>query len=291
MKKPVLGMVVGAVLGLLDGLSAWFSPEARAILIPIVLGSTLKGIVTGLAAGLIARWKHSVALGVGAGLAIGFVLSTLAAMGQPGHYAEIVLPGMLVGVLVGFVTQRYPGHIGARSASTGLVIAASLLAAPAVLGQSGAEEPVASLAPLVGRWTGTSEGQPGSGTVEREYERMFGARFVRVRNRSVYPPQEKNVKGETHQDEGIFSFDRTRKRVVFRQFHTEGFVNHYALDAGSTAKTLIFVSEAIENIPAGFRARETYTIVGPDAFEEVFELAEPGKPFEVYSRSRFTRVQ
>jgi len=40
----------------------------------------------------------------------------------------------------------------------------------------------------------------------------------------------------------------------------------------------VFTSEAIENIPAGWRARETYVVTGPDEFEEVFELAEPGKP-------------
>jgi hypothetical protein len=44
---------------------------------------------------------------------------------------------------------------------------------------------------------------------------------------------------------------------VFRQFHVEGFVNQYALDTSSTADRLVFLSEAIENIPAGFRARET----------------------------------
>ena len=43
-------------------------------------------------------------------------------------------------------------------------------------------------------------------------------------------------------------------------------------------------------IGRGFRARETYTILGPDEFEELFELAEPGKDFERYSRARFTRV-
>jgi hypothetical protein len=37
-------------------------------------------------------------------------------------------------------------------------------------------------------------------------------------------------------------------------------------------------------------ARETYTILGPDEFEELFELAEPGKPFKVYSRARLKRV-
>lgn len=49
--------------------------------------------------------------------------------------------------------------------------------------------------------------------------------------------------------------------------------------------------QAIENIPAGFRARETYLAHGPDAFDEVFEIAEPGKPFDVYSRARFTRIK
>ena len=74
-----------------------------------------------------------------------------------------------------------------------------------------------------------------------------------------------------------------------RQFHVEGFVNQYVEDEGSTARKLVFTSEQIENIPVGFRARETYIVNGPDAFEEIFELAEPGKTFETYSHARFTR--
>ena len=50
-----------------------------------------------------------------------------------------------------------------------------------------------------------------------------------------------------------------RKTFVFRQFHGEGFVNQYTLDSLSgDKKMLVFVSEAIENIPQGWRARETY---------------------------------
>lgn len=45
----------------------------------------------------------------------------------------------------------------------------------------------------------------------------------------------------------------------------------------------------LENIPAGRCARETYKILGPDEFVEVFELAEPGKNFEVYSEARYVR--
>jgi hypothetical protein len=111
-----------------------------------------------------------------------------------------------------------------------------------------------------------------------------------VHNESTYPPQEKNPKGEVHQDEGFISFDRARKTLVVRQFHVEGFVNQYAQQPASTAARLVFESEAIENIPPGWRARETYVITGPNTFEEIFELAEPGKGFAVYSHSRFTRV-
>jgi len=174
-----------------------------------------------------------------------------------------------------------------------VVLAATLSSTAArTLAQSIAPtDALAPLAHLVGDWTGTSEGQPGKGQVERHYERVLGSRFIQVRNRSTYPPQEKNPKGETHEDIGYFSFDSARKRVVFRQFHIEGFVNQYAIEPASTVDRVVFNSESIENIPAGFRARETYVFSGSDQFEEIFEIAEPGKDFEVYSRSRLTRVK
>lgn len=291
--KPALGLIVGTILGLLDGFSAWFSPEARPLIVTIVVGSTVKGLVTGLVSGLVARWRRSLALGIGAGVFTGFVLSSLAAIGQTGHYFEIVLPGMLVGALTGFVTQRYPPAPGpAPARGVGMIVILTVL--PFTSGYPHAQsaapaDPFAPLARLVGDWSGTSEGQPGKGEIERHYERILRSKFIQVRNRSVYPPQEKNPKGETHEDVGFFSFDGARKRLMLRQFHVEGFVNQYALDPSSTADRLIFVSEAIENIPAGFRARETYVFSGADAFDEVFEIAEPGRDFEVYSRSRLTR--
>jgi hypothetical protein len=57
-------------------------------------------------------------------------------------------------------------------------------------------------------------------------------------------------------------------------------------DADSFDSKLESTTEAIENIPPGWRARETYLVHGPDEFEEIVELAEAGKPFEVYSRAR-----
>jgi hypothetical protein len=45
MNKVVLGMLVGGVLGIFDGLTAWFTPEARSQMVGIVTGSTIKGLV------------------------------------------------------------------------------------------------------------------------------------------------------------------------------------------------------------------------------------------------------
>ena len=172
-----------------------------------------------------------------------------------------------------------------------LALFALLLTAPGHGQPAGSPDPFERIAFLIGRWEGTAEGQPGRGTVQRDYTRALNGRFIRARNRNEYPPQDKNPKGEIHEDEGFFSFDRARKRLVLRQFHVEGFVNQYIEDAESKAGRVVFTTEAIENIPAGWRARETYIVHGADEFEEVFELAAADKPFELYSRMRLKRLK
>lgn len=126
--------------------------------------------------------------------------------------------------------------------------------------------------------------------MELGIEFVLNGRFLEVMNRTTYPPQEKNPKGEQHQDWGLISYARARKKFIYRQFHVEGFVNQYACDGPAPdGKSLVFVSESIENIPAGWRARETYRIVSESELVATFELAELGKDFEVYSESRLMR--
>lgn len=141
---------------------------------------------------------------------------------------------------------------------------------------------------FVGAWEGTGEGKPGKSKTEREYRFVLNNKFLEVRNRSVYDPQPKNPKGEVHDDWGMISFDRGRKQFVLRQFHVEGFVNQFVMTS-TDDKTIVFTSESIENIPAGWRARETYKLLSADEFIEIFELAEPGKDFETYSVNRYRR--
>lgn len=138
-------------------------------------------------------------------------------------------------------------------------------------------------------WRGTGEGEPGTSTVERTYRWTLGGKFLEVENRSTYEPQPKNPKGEKHEDRGVVSFDKGRKKLVFRQFHVKGFVNQYVLES-ATADTFVFVSEAIENIPPGFRARETWKLTSDTTLEETFEIAEPNQDFAVYSINKLTKA-
>lgn len=148
-----------------------------------------------------------------------------------------------------------------------------------------------SLARFIGTWKGVGSGEPGESQVERSYEMTAGNNFILVRNTSTYAPQEKNPKGEVHTDVGYVSLDKARQKFVLRQFHlNEAFVNQYA-SIGFTGDEMVFDSEAIENIPAGWRARETYRFTGNDAFEEIFELSEPGQTaYSVYSHNKLRRV-
>jgi hypothetical protein len=68
-------------------------------------------------------------------------------------------------------------------------------------------------------------------------------------------------------------------------------VNTYVFNAvESTSTALVFDSESVENMASGARARETFEVYSSDEFIETFEVAEPGKALDLYSRTRFTRV-
>ena len=111
MNKILLGLILGGVLGILDGLTAWFTPAVRDQMVGIVIGSTAKGIIAGLLIGYFARKVNSLALGILFGLAVGAGLAFLvASMPDPSgkhYYWEIVLPGSIVGILVGYATQKF----------------------------------------------------------------------------------------------------------------------------------------------------------------------------------------
>jgi hypothetical protein len=107
MGKILLGVLLGAVLGAIDGATAWFTPEVRPAIVGIIIGGAIKSIVAGAVIGAFARKVNSVGACVLFGAVIGAVLAFIVAQLQHAHYWEIIVPGTLVGMILGFATQRY----------------------------------------------------------------------------------------------------------------------------------------------------------------------------------------
>jgi hypothetical protein len=107
MKKPMFATLLGGFLGIFDGLTALFTPEVRDQIVGIVIGSTVKGLLTGIIVGFFAKKVHSLALGTLFGLAVGAFFAYLILLMNPGHTLNIMLPGSLVGVIVGYTAQKH----------------------------------------------------------------------------------------------------------------------------------------------------------------------------------------
>ena len=113
MSKTMLGVVLGGILGVFDGLSALISapndPAVKAGIVGIVIGSTVKGLLTGAAIGWYAKRAPSIGATIGFGLAVGLALAFCVSIaqkmaGQPPYYWQIMLPGGILGLIVGYAT-------------------------------------------------------------------------------------------------------------------------------------------------------------------------------------------
>jgi hypothetical protein len=106
--KPMLGLAVGGVLGLLDGLTGFFEPSLAPVMGSVITFSLLKGLLSGIATGYVSQRVQSMLLGILAGIGIAATLSLLVILRAGiALFWDILLPGMLLGAIVGFATQRF----------------------------------------------------------------------------------------------------------------------------------------------------------------------------------------
>ena len=120
-RKIVFAMLVGAILGAFDGMTAWFEPSVRDQLGTIVMLSSLKSVIAGLLIGVFAHLVDKRVAIAAFGLAVGLILAYLVAMSPDPktgehYYAQIMVPGAIVGLLVGYATARYGGKPAASTA-------------------------------------------------------------------------------------------------------------------------------------------------------------------------------
>src|SRR5271157_2813078 len=141
------------------------------------------------------------------------------------------------------------GHVrscdkgGAMKSHRILLIAAMIAVSAAAQG-----DPWAALRVFEGKWEGPVTGKPGKQFSSREYKFELNGKFLSQQDKSVYEPKSPGAKPDVREDFGFFSYDTILKKIVWRQFHSEGFVNEYRLESVSTdGKALEFVTVRIEN--------------------------------------------
>lgn len=116
--KPILGLAVGGTLGLLDGLSGFLEPSLAPEMTSVITFSLLKGLVAGVVIGCVSQRSHSMVVGILAGMGIAAALSLLVILhAGVALFWDIMLPGMLLGVVVGFTTQKFGKQADAQRAT------------------------------------------------------------------------------------------------------------------------------------------------------------------------------
>ena len=110
MNKFLAGILIGGVLGIVDGATAWFTPAVRPAIMGILIGSSVKGMLVGIFCALVAMKVRNTATVIAAGAIAGLLLARgVAAIPQPNgdhYYFQIMLPGFVAGAIIGFLTQR-----------------------------------------------------------------------------------------------------------------------------------------------------------------------------------------
>ena len=96
------------MLGVFDGLSAMVSaPETRPDIVSIVIGSTFKGLIVGVLIGVFAKRVKSLSWVLIFGVLVSAFSAYLVAAMQGKYYVEIITPGALVGLIVGYAAYKH----------------------------------------------------------------------------------------------------------------------------------------------------------------------------------------
>lgn len=153
------------------------------------------------------------------------------------------------------------------------------------------ENPLDKFNSLIGKWEGTGSGFNSSKSViQSEFNRIMNNNFIEVKNHSEFEPTPQKPEGEIHEDWGVISFNKSREKIIFRQFHVEGFVIQYTLnDSLSNESTLIFESEYIENFVPGGTARFTINLKSDTDIETLFHVGFPGKEMSCFGSNRLKK--
>lgn len=143
---------------------------------------------------------------------------------------------------------------------------------------------------LIGNWEGEGSGFGNNKSkIISSFTLVMGGTYIEVKNDSKFEPTDKNPKGEHHIDWGMISYDKSRDKIVFRQFNIESFVNQYVLnEEKSTSTSFVFETENIENLSTG-KARWIINIKNDKTIETIFDVSFSGDNFTCFGTNVLIR--
>ena len=130
-------------------------------------------------------------------------------------------------------------------------------------------DPLAAVAPLLGRWVAEADPTAPGVTGWTTFERALGDRVVVRKNHASYPPRDGKPASE-HDDLMVVFSEDGRLRADY--WDSEGHVIRYEVQSPA-ANRLVFLSEARAGAP---RFRLTYVWPAAGRLELTFEIAPPG---------------
>lgn len=153
------------------------------------------------------------------------------------------------------------------------------------------QKPLEKLQFLEGNWNGTGAGFGNeTSTIKASYKFIMNNKYIEITHESKFKPTEKNKEGEHHIDKGFISYDKTRNKIIYRQFNNEGYVNQYVLkDSLSTKNLLIFETENIENFVTGGKARITINKISENKIETAFYVSFPNKDYSCFGTNKLSK--
>lgn len=144
---------------------------------------------------------------------------------------------------------------------------------------------------LIGQWQGIEQGMAGEGIGFRTYAYDLGGNYIFSENISTFPKSEKLPEGEIHRDRGVMSFNSNLSKVIYREFHVEGFTNVFEYqEEESTDKKMVFITREIENNPGNWVAKLIWKKVSDNAFSEEFYIAMDGTQFVLFIKNEWKRL-
>ncbi len=147
------------------------------------------------------------------------------------------------------------------------------------------------LAWLVGEWQGYGKFTKRTTYVHRKYSYDLGGIYLVERTIDMFPPAEPSTDFEVHQDFVVYYRDTTAGDLRAKAFFVEAFVTSETVRIGEGGQRIITESTQIENGPPGLRTRFILTRETDDRFKETFEIAKPGKEYELVEESVFKRLR